>query len=1140
MSEQLPVFATNRADTHQTVAAEVNKLFALTRKYSNPAPDISIATAYINPAGFTLIADELNEAPRIRLLLGAEPEPEAMQRQAQTDGDGFARRLSNALESHSAWLQVERDTTGFTRDATANAKRMVEWLRSVDPSGNARVEVRRYTSGFLHGKAYIAKHPLHNGVIAGSSNFTFAGLSRNAELNLGYPQGSHTDLVLDWFEHYWASSEPYDLAELYSRTWEPHIPWTVFLRMLKELYGSHLEEEQTAHTGLPLTAFQSDGVRRMERLIESLGGVLVADEVGLGKTFLAGEVIRKANEQERQRVLVVAPASLVESVWKPFFERHHFRQGLATAMSYEEVTNRLKNEDEKFLADVAATAMIVIDEAHNLRNPGAKRSESIDRIIVDGKHPKKVVLLTATPVNNSLLDLETLIRYFVRDDAHFASIGISSIREYIKRAQDTEPENLTPEHLFDLMDQVAVRRTRRFVKEHYPGTKVRGPGGAEILVRFPRPDAYRVDYDLRDSGIELIDRVVHALERPGDEQIFVTASDGAPDPTRLTLARYTSSGYLIGQDRPEGFQVSNAGLLRSALLKRLESSPQALHSTLDKLVGAHRTFLDALAKGYVLQGEALREFGTSESDDLEAYVQQLDEEDRDQAQAASLFDVEALRAAVESDLQLLTELRSLAQTAILDEDSKADRLVEELTRIATEARRVDPNGLSAEDRRKVLVFSTYSDTIVALHEHVTAAIAAAADASPLVDYRGRLAEPVMGAYKSTVLRGATGSVDQGGRRDVIEGFAPATAGPLKDDGTPVKEDRYDLLLTTDVLAEGVNLQQAGRIINYDLPWNPMRIVQRHGRIDRIGSRHEIVQLGLFFPTDRLDAMLHLESTLERKLAQADAAVGTGGVLPGRKRTDPLDFTDPDHAVAEIERLLEQGGSSAALSGEEYRRRLFNALKEHKDVGRAVNALPFGSGSGFEHPRLTTNGFVFCVRIGDEQKPWFRWVECHADWTPTGRTSDDTLASLTAADPGGASTERWLTDEVYDRAFDAWGIARDQVFSTWDGMTDAAKLAPELPKVSTDARTLVQRKGQFLADRRALADRLRSVPSAKVRTALRAALRVEGTDEDRIRAIVEVIDAAGLQAPPPIVPLPRVAQDQVRLVCWMAVRGTAAH
>ena len=180
---------------------------------------------------------------------------------------------------------MERDLTGFTREEDASARRLVEWLRSTDDSGSPLVEVRRYTQGFLHGKAYIAEHSVLPAVLAGSSNFTYAGLARNAELNLGYPSGQYTHLVQEWFDKLWDQSDPYPLADIYADRWREHPPWLIFLRMLWELYGAHLDEDDDSkiRTLLDLTGYQREGVARMLRLLDENGGVLVADEVGPGQ-----------------------------------------------------------------------------------------------------------------------------------------------------------------------------------------------------------------------------------------------------------------------------------------------------------------------------------------------------------------------------------------------------------------------------------------------------------------------------------------------------------------------------------------------------------------------------------------------------------------------------------------------------------------------------------------------------------------------------------------------------------------------------------------------------------------------------------------------------------------------------------------
>lgn len=1144
---QLPDFATNHlaSEAAVTVADRVNELFRLLRENKVQPPPIAIATAYINPAGFALLADELEIAPRVRLLLGAEPEAESVRAIASGDSDQDSRR-DTAIRHHQAWLEAERDNMGFARVPTAQAKRMVEWLESVDPQDIAKVEVRRYTGGFLHGKTYLVEDSATQAAIAGSSNMTYAGLANNAELNLGTGGGTHSaHKVHEWFEHFWAMSDPYDLADLYGRLWEPHTPWSIYLRMLWELYGEHLDADENphVHTGLSLTRFQADGVVRMERLLDEHGGVLVADEVGLGKTYLAGEVIYRTANINRQRVLIVAPAALKTAMWEPFLATYDFSRWV-TVYSYEEVRNRLDPEKgpiDAFMREIEDYSLVVIDEAHNLRNSGAQRSGAVDRVITAG-NPKKVVLLTATPVNNSLTDLETLIKYFIRDDARFAALGIPSIREYIRQAQAIDPANLTPEHLFDLMDQVAVRRTRKFVKEHYANEMIFGPDGKPTTIKFPQPKVRRIDYELDADGLALIDAMVYALDDPTDPHAPRAWEDRSRDPERLMLARYLSSMYTVDHDL-QTYQITNSGLLRSGLLKRLESSPQALHSSLEKMIASHEAFLEALRRGFVLRGEALSDWVSSDSDDLNEFVAEFD--DDEQIESVDGYHLSELKADVESDIALLYRLRDLAEVVVHNNEPKVRKIVAELTDIAAQARRVDPRGISSADRRKVIVFSAFTDTIIPVHEAVIKAVDAAPLDSPLADYKGRIAPPIMGSYAKTHERGKSGGVDQGGRAATIAGFAPQTAGPRNSAGEATAKDEFDLLFTTDVLAEGVNLQQACQMINYDLPWNPMRIVQRHGRIDRIGSKHDYVHLGLFFPAERLDELLELEERLERKLALADAAVGAGEVLPGRGPGHEVNLAD-DQVVDEFEKLLDAGGSSASLSGEEYRRRLYDAFGMEPMLKADVTSLPYGSGSGFVNPVVHGNGYVFCIKIGRSEKPWFRYVPVSDDWSikynEDGQpfVSPDTLLALRAADPLHSSAERWLPDGVYDKAFDAWGVARDSAYAAWNELTDPNAFQPDLPLAFRDAFTLVLQRGGYLGreSQIELANRLRSVPSAKVSRQVRSALNQGRTDEERIGLVTEVLNEAGITAPPPREPLPAIEKHEVRLVTWMAVRGTA--
>ena len=1120
-----PVFATNRPQSGETVAGELNRLLKGVREEFVEQPPLAIATAYLNPEGFLEIADELEKVPRVRLLLGAEPSPST----TPPSGKITEELLAGALAQHDRWIKAERDLTGFTRESEETARRFVKWLRDETDTGQPRVEVRRYTKGFLHGKAFIVEHRLMQLLLAGSSNFTYAGLTYNAELNIGYPSGQRTHQVQEWFNELWDKAEPYALDDLYAKRWEPHAPWAIFLRMLWELYGAQLNEDDDSsiRTRLHLTGFQLEGVARMLRLLNANGGVIVADEVGLGKTFMAGEVINRTSAEQRQHVLIVAPAALKTGMWEPFLNKYDFSRRV-TVMSYEQLRNKWNEDPEQARQDLDEYALVVVDEAHNLRNPAAQRTEAVNAL-VGGAHPKKLVLLTATPVNNTLFDLHALVSLFIRNDAAFAAIGIPSIRRYIKRAHDMDPRALSPEHLFDLLDQVAVRRTRRFIKRHYQGETITTSDGTIETIQFPTPQLKRLNYNLDEPGQRLLDTVVYALDNPDDEQRH---ADRQRDPGRLMLSRYTPGAYSILEDLKYSYQISNAGLLRSCLLKRLESSPVALKKTLSKLIGSHEAFLGALEEGWVLAGEALREWTTSDAADFDDFLSQMDDRRSTQVNDTADYHVDVLVSDVKDDLALLRKLHLLAEAAIQEpHDLKTERLIERLRDIAEQATVPSLDGVSGTDRRKTVVFSSFADTIDDLRQRVASAIEQANSDDPLSQYAGRVAPAVFGSKIGT---------DQQARVRILAGFAPETILGASCNS------RYDLLFTTDLLSEGVNLQQAGRIINYDLPWNPMRIVQRHGRVDRIGSKHARVFLDCFFPATNLDRLLRLEERLQRKIAQADAAIGTGPVLPGVEVGEGQVFTDTEGQIRQIHdentAILESGGHHAALSGEEYRQRLRYAIGVTFNT-HIIQSLPYGSGSGFINTRATRSGYVFCIRIKNQPKPLFRFVPADSNWEAQHNHKgqpiviDDTLTALIAADPDREETPRHLPKEAYAGAFNAWQVAHQHIYAEYQRLADPAALLPDVPKALRDAIDLILEhegilSGSELED---LVSRLTSSPPSRTQRQIRTILNIEQPAGDTIQQIHDLAKEQLRPATPPP-DIPNITPDDIKLVTWMAVKA----
>jgi superfamily II DNA or RNA helicase len=1094
----------------ERVADGINGFLAYLREHHVNPPDVAIATAYFNPGGYALLADELDHPASVRILLGAEPLPAERRLRPLAEGvsprRAARRELERSLEGHRRNLEMARDLLGFSFDADSTARRLVSWLRS------GRVDVRRLEDHFLHGKAFVVTSG-SEGAIVGSSNFTYAGLATNLELNVGSYTPSAVQGVTKWFDEWWDQAVPFDLAALYEARFEPHSPYLVFLRMLFERYGAELDAERNAagRAQIRLTQFQEDGLWRARKILTERNGVLIADEVGLGKTFLAGELLRETVIDRRQPALVIAPATLRDGPWKKFVTHNMLPVELR---SFEDMTaDRRLNPDGTTAAKLDRAPkdyeLVVIDESHNVRNPSTQRALAL-RTLLAGTPPKKVVLMTATPVNNSLMDLYYLLSYFLKSDAAFADAAIPSLRDHFARAMAMNPDDLTPQLLFDVLDAIAVRRTRSFVKKYYPGDRVEIDGVLEPIT-FPTPRVLRVDYDLDEVLPGFFDRLAHALD-----------GGVASDPTVLTFARYAPSRYRLDGDI-EGYQVQLAGLIGSGLLKRFESSAYAFARTCEKMANSHDAFLALLGVGKVAVGEVLAEWVTTDSDDDEAVDAYL-EHHADHLDDASEYDVDALRADVASDAALLRAFADEAKAVIPEKDPKLAAIVEAIAAIAAQARREGIGDDDRRDKRKVLVFSYFADTVDWIHEQLVRV--SSADAR-LADYDGRL----------TSISGIKGSKDT-----VLWGFAPRTT----DAPEGANEDLYDLVVTTDVLAEGVNLQQARHIINADLPWNPQRLVQRHGRLDRIGSRHNEIFLRCVFPDRQLNELLGLEERLHRKIKQAGAAVGVGEVLPGSEVSE-VNFSETRDEIDRLRdgdaSLFEAGGRRrGAVSGEEYRQELRKAL-ENPQLAERIKALPWGSGSGMTAARPGWTGgpaFVFCAHIGDHPQPWFRYVDVGtADATESAEVVGDTLACLDYARPiDEFDTPRVLDDETHRRAFEAWTTARDDIVASWNSLADPSNLQPTVPAAMRRAveivRTYGGRSGLAVEEIDRIIEALEAPYPERIVRTVRAAMGAETDPAKQARLIERVVNEQGLQPSPAPVPLPEITDDDVHLVCWLAI------
>lgn len=644
------------------------------------------------------------------------------------------------------------------------------------------------------------------------------------------------------------------------------------------------------------------------------------------------------------------------------------------------------------------------------------------------------------------------------------------------------------------------------MKKHYSGDIIKLPDGTEVVIVFPEPRAITVRYALPDPMPALFDRLEDALE-----------PNGGPD--ALTFARYAPDCYLRQPGGEEELGETDArvaatmGLLRSGLLKRFESSTFAFRRTLDKLIAQHGTFLAALEKGHVVNTRILHELSGTDDDALDELLSLSPD-----AAPAGHYNSSALGRDVAADLDRLIGLRAALEAITPALDPKLAALVAALKDIVRQAEDEAAGDEDARQRRKVIVFSFFADTVGYLRRELQTLI----DSDPeLAGYRGRI---VAVAGSSDV------EPEEVGRQHAVAGFAPISSEAID------AEDRFDILLATDVLAEGVNLQQCRHIINYDVPWNPMRLVQRHGRVDRIGSPHNRVFLRTIFPAERLDQLLKLEQRIMQKIAMAAASVGVNSPIDGGAAGEQV-FTETRE---EIERLLsedaslfERGGTlGAGQTGEEYRQTLRKELERNRE--RLIE-MPYGVGSGMK--RGDRQGVFFCASVGD--RTYLRFVPTDDGWSrDPGEPLVREIGTCLRLIECGPDMPRHLPSELGEAVFDLWDDARTSIHESWMEETDPANLQPKV-------RPFNQKVAEYIRANRPIDDEGRHINEAldileapwprREEALLRDWFAADyPNDVERVKYLVSAIRDTGLEpfSQPPL--LPPIELDDIRLVCWLGI------
>ena len=955
-------------DTH-TLAEVLNELL---QRFEGRSMDV--ASAYFNVSGFQLLQGGLDRLGGLRLLLGAR-----IRTGEELGLEPDESRLSDLLSRDLERQPFDEETLRLVED-------LISFLRQDN------VQVRAYDKGFLHAKCYLffGDRPETGGFwdrfqpltgVVGSSNFTRAGLTSNRELNLVHRVLLDPDEAVDmrarellsflregtsedarqveqpapsdrrrqqltksevgaraihdleqWFQQQWDESVDFkeELIEILNASKfgeKEYTPYQVYMKALYEYLKEDLPEGESGaekRSAVELTEFQEDAVKKARKILARYDGVMVADSVGLGKTWIGKKLLEDYAYHMRMKALVVCPASL-RSMWK--------RELNDATIPFQIVSQEMLGQDHFDPSDYADVDVILVEESHNFRNRVSQRYQNLERVISlnggrgrDGQR-KKIILLTATPINNDLMDLYNQIMLIAQgDQGYFAGAGVGDLRRYFLRARRAARDGRAGVALFNLLDEVVVRRTRKFIRDAYPEATINGK-----RIHFPKRRLRTDTYDLESTYEGIYENIVSGVEK-------------------LHLAPYNLESYKTGEidELEQGREQALIGIFKSRYLKRFESSVTAFRISIRRALQFIKTFDEYLAEGKLLNSADFRKAlqyleSQDEEDDavpasrademdeageLQDFLEELSEVDLE------LYDRRKLRRHLQEDIDELTELWHMVKPIKPENDAKLQRL-----------KRLLSNDLRG---KKVLLFSYFKDTARYLYREL----------KKDEGWQQQAGEPVFHRMDS--------GTETSRRDSIVERFAPNANGKPEIKGT---DREIDVLISTDVLSEGQNLQDCGYVLNYDLHWNPTRMIQRAGRCDRLGSDHKELYIYNMFPEEGLEKLLGLVESLNRKVRDIDKqGLLDEAVLAGQS-VHPRDFNtlrrirDEDGTVVE-----EEEDFAELVSNEGLQKTLRNFLDAQ---GRqAVEDLPDGIHSGLRKPGKKGMFFYFKAEPEDGEPQHF--------------------------------------------------------------------------------------------------------------------------------------------------------------------------
>jgi superfamily II DNA/RNA helicase/HKD family nuclease len=782
-----------------------------------------VLVGYFYTSGFYALYKSLEKTKKIRILIGISTSKRTIELIEQVKQSELQFSHAETKEHFSDLLANEMSDAEDSKSVEEGVMKFLEWLQS------GKLEIKAYPTENLHAKLYIMSFVEGDRdvgrVITGSSNFTQAGLVDNLEFNTELKTRADYDFAKAKFEELW--KDAVDIKDKYiqtiqGRTWLNNTitPHQLYLKFLYEYFKDELRQTDEVifkyvPTEFKRLEYQEQAVLNAKKILEEYGGVFISDVVGLGKTYVSAMLASQLDG----RTLVLAPPVLLEKAnpgsWPNVFS--DFRVP-ADFESLGKLDHLIRRGTEKY-------KNIFIDEAHRFRTESNITYEKLAQIC----RGKRIALVTATPLNNTPKDILSQIKLFQKAkkstipnlpnlEAFFGRLE-QKIKKLDRKKDHTKYMQTAKENAKEIREQVLkylmVRRTRKEI-ETYFSDDLKNQKLKFPEVETPEP----VFYQLNKDESEIFDKTIELIAR------------------KFKYARYMPMLYYMlyykGDDRPDQLEIQsqkNMGrFMKILLIKRLESSFYAFRNTVKRFVSYYELFLKEFGQGnvYVSKKYANKIFELLENDDDEA-IQKLIESDKAKRYPAKDF-TESLKEDLENDLRILKEIRELWSQ--VKRDPKLLSFVDILS-----SRQI-------LKKNKLIVFSESKET---------------------VEY---LAKNLEKKFPDEVLA-FTGGSSALIREKTIENFDARARFP-KDD--------YRILIATEVLSEGVNLHRSNTVINYDIPWNPTRLMQRVGRINRVDTTFDKIYTFNFFPTEQSNDQIKLKEAAEAKIQAFITLLGADAQL----------------------------------------------------------------------------------------------------------------------------------------------------------------------------------------------------------------------------------------------------------------------